>query len=673
MRKVLALSLRSSKYNYDKVIVVGKVSIRIMHFGCDCDDRLLWDLAKHYDGEFDVIAIEPSTFVDAEEIASRIVLRSHLVTGEKLKSTYIPWVLEDLARHDPSMFQKKRIGLICASQQEVFLDFFKEHSSRIYSLDPYLHLKLPFALSGIDQIRSFIPKLGVLKLFGRRRKNKFFPVKKRLSSRFAGFLSSHYFVGNEFLFDLLDKEFLYGKSVILSAYNVGLIEELTRCGVSRIISCLPKKYDVEYLNFAMIEAIMMVSGDSVRTLSLDDIINWVSEHQIKPEVINLRELVPRGSKVNKFAFIIHPLSKDYYFNAPALKPIKPFRSLVGGLLERVTSHLTGIYYGRITGVVSKADGVESEGIIYSVFETPKKMLESSPESIYRKLVAICEAAEREGAEIIGLGAYTKVIGDAGVTVDRLSPIPVTTGNSLSASSTLWAAKECVYKMGFVSSNEQGKATSSAVVIGATGSIGSVVARILARIFCRVVIVARRPSKLLDLRQTILEESPECQVVAASEADPYLEDCHLIITTTSNQSGKRLLDIDRVMPGTVICDVSRPFDVTKEEALTRPDVLVMANGEVVLPGEVKINCELGLSGKVVYACLAETALLSLEGRLESFTLSRNISVEKVKEIYRMARKHGVELAEITGPTGLITDAEIELCREHALARIKERRG
>ncbi len=667
MRKILALSLRSSKYNYDKVIVVGQTTVRVVHFGCECNDRLLWDLAKHYDGEYDIIAIEPSSFSNVEEIGARTIFHSILVAGEKIKNTYIPWVLDDLVRKDPTLFIKKRVGLICASQQMVFLDFFKEHCSRIYSLDPYLHLKLPFALNGIDQIRSFTSKLEVLKLFGRRRKNKFVPVAKKLSSRFSEYMSAHFFVGNEFLFDLLDKDFLYGKSVVLSTYNKGLIDELTRCGVARIISCLPQKYELDYLNYAIVEAIMLASTAEMKPLSLDDIISWISQQNIKPQVINLRALTTTRKAKRKFAFIIHPLSKDYYFNAPALRPLKPFRSIVGGLLERVTAHLTGIYYGKITGIVSQADSVESECIIYSVFETPKKMIESKPETIYRKLIDICEVAEREGAEIIGLGAYTKIVGDAGVTVDRLSPIPVTTGNSLSAASTLWAAKECVRKMGFVSVNQQGKIESAAIVIGATGSIGRVLARILASIFSRLVIVGRRPAKLLELRQVILRESPECQVVAASEADQYLDDCHLIITTTGSQSGQRLLDIQKVLPGAVICDVSRPFDITKEEALTRPDVLVMANGEVVLPGKVKIDCDLGLQGKVVYACLAETALLSLEGRLESFTLSRSISVRKVKEIYKMARKHGVELAEITGPTGLITDSEIDLCREHAEAR------
>ena len=78
----------------------------------------------------------------------------------------------------------------------------------------------------------------------------------------------------------------------------------------------------------------------------------------------------------------------------------------------------------------------------------------------------------------------------------------------------------------------------------------------------------------------------------------------------------------------------------------------------------ITVNLGLHGNVVYACLAETALLAMEGKLESFTLSRNIDYAKVLEIDRLAREHGVRLSHIMGHQGIISEEEFELCRGHA---------
>jgi predicted amino acid dehydrogenase len=62
-------------------------------------------------------------------------------------------------------------------------------------------------------------------------------------------------------------------------------------------------------------------------------------------------------------------------------------------------------------------------------------------------------AEKLGAQIMGLGAFTKVVGDAGVTVARRSrSIPITTGNSYSASGALWAAADAMKRMGLVAAD-----------------------------------------------------------------------------------------------------------------------------------------------------------------------------------------------------------------------------
>ena len=55
--------------------------------------------------------------------------------------------------------------------------------------------------------------------------------------------------------------------------------------------------------------------------------------------------------------------------------------------------------------------------------------------------------------------------------------------------------------------------------------------------------------------------------------------------------------------------------------------------------------IGLPPNVVYACLAETIVLALEGRFENFTVGRAIEWEKVRQIYRLGLKHGMKLAAI----------------------------
>jgi hypothetical protein len=80
--------------------------------------------------------------------------------------------------------------------------------------------------------------------------------------------------------------------------------------------------------------------------------------------------------------------------------------------------------------------------------------------------------------------------------------------------------------------------------------------------------------------------------------------------------------------------------------------------------------IGLPKGVAYACLAETIVLALEGRYETFTVGRNIEWEKVKEIYRLGLKHGMKLAAISGVNGVYTDSDLAKIRELALAKREE---
>jgi predicted amino acid dehydrogenase len=275
--------------------------------------------------------------------------------------------------------------------------------------------------------------------------------------------------------------------------------------------------------------------------------------------------------------------------------------------------------------------------------------------------------------LIGLGAYTKVIGDAGVTVARRAPIPVTTGNSYSAAATLWAARVMVERMGFVTREQRdGLLKMKVMVVGATGSIGRVSAQLLALVAAEIVIVAPRADKLLELRDELRQLAPQTQILVRTDPNEELADTDLIVTATSNQRGQ-ILDILRVKPGAVICDCSRPLDIRPEEAARRPDVLVIESGEIDLPGPVRMNVDIGLPKPSVYACLAETVLLTMEGRYESFSLSRQLQLARVKEIYQLGLKHGAKLSSIRTHEGVLTEDAIERCRTLAAERLGEWQG
>ncbi len=364
---------------------------------------------------------------------------------------------------------------------------------------------------------------------------------------------------------------------------------------------------------------------------------------------------PEPDAVNRFAFVIHPLSVDFIHKDPRFRWT---RFLPDRLVEAVAAYLPPIPVATITGGRSPATGQRIEGYLITLGATPRQMLRHSERFTYRRLGAAARMAQRRGARLMGLGAFTSVVGDAGVTVAREAEIAITSGNSLTVAATLEAAKQALRRMG-----APDLAHGRAMVIGATGSIGSICARLLAQAVRDVVLVSIEPERLAELRRTIERETPGARVATATTAGEQTGACDLIVTATS-AFGQRIIDITRCKPGAVICDVARPPDISPAEAALRPDVLVIESGEVLIPGEVDFGYDIGLPPRTSYACLGETALLAMEGRFEDYTLGRSISIGRVKEIYRLFNKHGFRLAGLRSFGRSVTDEDV--ARRRALA-------
>jgi predicted amino acid dehydrogenase len=348
---------------------------------------------------------------------------------------------------------------------------------------------------------------------------------------------------------------------------------------------------------------------------------------------------------HRFAFVLHPLTVDYVANHPHYAWT---RHLPRHFLEVTAAYMPAKCVGTAKGGRSRATGKPVDGLIYALGATPRQMLTRPPEFTYTRLDAAVRDAAARGARIVGLGAFTKVVGDAGVTVAKRAPIPVTTGNSLTIAATLETAKLTAKRMGWPD-----LARGKAMIVGATGSIGSVCARLLAAAVKDVVLVSIEPPRLEALKRTILEESPDARVETDVSTAPWVGQCDLIVTATS-AFGLRVLDVSQCKPGAVILDVALPPDISAEEAAVRPDVLVVESGEVLIPGPVDFSFDIGLPPHVSYACLAEAALLAMEERFECFTLGRDVAPARVKEIYRLFRRHGFPIAPLRTFGELLTE-------------------
>lgn len=355
--------------------------------------------------------------------------------------------------------------------------------------------------------------------------------------------------------------------------------------------------------------------------------------------------------MKNFAFIIHPIDpkKDVSRKFPLLGKILPVPAI-----NFFSRFFPPLYISHISGCRSVNTGEEIEGWFLACPYTPATMLRLKPETVYKKVIQAGRLAEKLGARILGLGAFTSVVGDAGMTIARALDIPVTTGDSYTVHIAVEAVREGARVMGIQLEN------ATAAVVGATGAIGSVCAELLARDVAELILISRRPDALAQIKERA-EAQGATQVRVATDLD-LLPQADLILTVTS--AVRAIIEPQHLKIGAVVCDVARPRDVSRQVVMQRDDVLVIEGGMVQVPGPVDFGFDFGFPPGKSYACMAETMILAMDGRYESYTLGKDIKLEQVEEMARLATKHGFRLAGFRSFERAVTEEQINRIRTNA---------
>jgi predicted amino acid dehydrogenase len=349
-----------------------------------------------------------------------------------------------------------------------------------------------------------------------------------------------------------------------------------------------------------------------------------------------------------FAFIVHPI--DAKRDVARKYPIA--RYLPDTAIEWFLKHKKPLVLSEIKGIKSPG-GQETHGWFIGCPLTPKMMLELPLEFVYQRIVECCELAEKQGAKLIGLGAFTAVVGDGGKTIAERSPIPVTTGNSYTVATAIDGALEAARLM------EIDPAVSTLAVVGATGSIGRTCAQVLAPSFARTVLIGRDRARTEEAAAIVGHGAEAATDVAAiSSAD-------VVITVTSAEG--EVIQPEHLKVGAVVCDVARPRDVSVRVSKERDDVLVIEGGVVAVPGDVDFGMSFGFPEKTAYACMSETMMLALDDRAESFTLGKDVTVEQVQETREMAKRLGFCLAGFRSFEKAVSPETIERVKKAAARR------
>lgn len=378
----------------------------------------------------------------------------------------------------------------------------------------------------------------------------------------------------------------------------------------------------------------------------------------------------------RFAFLVHPLSTGNYTEFDESLSVFSAKE-IKTLFDRIDGAIEPFVIGK-TSFTSKA-GKKAYGEFICIPRTAEELMEHPKEQIFPELEKAVLLAKERGAKIVGLGAYTSVISKGGRELRNLG-VAITTGNSYTVEAAMEATLEGADRLGVTIGD------SIAAVVGATGSIGRATALLLAEQVSSLILIGnpnnqehswRRLQKVMaeiyqHLNRTVLpsggtiaEFVKNHPLIPAPDADldEYLKFgervagespliytvdlernlplADIVVTATSQVNS--LITPGMLKFGSVVCDMARPLDVSKEVKEARPDVLVIDGGVIAVPGAPDFGWNFGFEKGLAYACMSETMMLALEEMYQHYSLGVDINMENIELFKNLALKHGFKLA------------------------------
>jgi acetylornithine/succinyldiaminopimelate/putrescine aminotransferase/predicted amino acid dehydrogenase len=332
-----------------------------------------------------------------------------------------------------------------------------------------------------------------------------------------------------------------------------------------------------------------------------------------------------------YAFLLHYTDPgDVLHNDPPLAVLRPEE------LHAFTGFAAALPAGLVLQVatVRSAAGAEADGFIIALPMLPEHMARVGRTQVSAEIERAVELAAALGAQVVGLGGFLTPYSRRGLAVTGRGP-SITTGNTLTALMALRA----------IESLRGGDWRQARVaIVGARGSVGALCARLLARKRPeRLLLVGNPDSDPEPLRALAAELCQSGASACATTSLLALRDYGIVLAASG--ASYPLLDKAALSPGTLICDVARPF-AASPQVRARGDLTVIDGGLVALPDRtlrLGLGNLQGLPAGVQLSCLSETMLLALAGVQEDTGVGDDIPLDTADRVAALAQAHGFSLA------------------------------
>lgn len=632
-----------------EIIKLWGETIELQHVSCLGDIGAMAAYIHSFDGRVDAIALEGvatalqlgTEHVDHEE-AEHLLAAATLtpvVDGLGVQAAVERWGVYLADEIEPGLWTRKQVLMVPGLNHSGLIEGLSQFSADMRFADPVVYFGLPGTL-GIGSKESLgAVAQRTLSQLKRYPFNELYPQPDEASNGRGEnlFKWADILAGDIGLIRANAPEKLTGKTVVTPWLSQADLDDLKKREASIVVTVLPNlspdSHFFAHHSAAEIEAILVALLDEKVSGSRREqsYLQQLTELEWQPAI---RYLNPEEARLNRFAYVHQPLTEDLF------QEVYPWtRWIPNGVINRVSPYVPPVFLGRLRQITSPATDFQAEGILLTLGGTPHGLIGRDQRFIQRRLLQAAHLAERLDARLVGVSAYSAIMGEGAELVSHKTDVAVTSGRNLTMAGALEAALQAFNYL------RESDGLPRVMVVNANRPEAAACARYLAPRCEELILVANRPEHLSPLRQEILVKYPQLAVHISNTLGSQMKEIDLVISTLSDLE-KPLgptLDLGRCYPGTVICDLGRPPLLARQAVQQRPDLLVIHGAEFKLPGSPESDIRLGVGANSVPAALAEAALLALEGRFEDFSLDRTPDVERWREIINLAAHHHFELA------------------------------
>ncbi|MFB3918525.1 MAG: hypothetical protein ACE14U_00475 [Candidatus Velamenicoccus archaeovorus] len=297
--------------------------------------------------------------------------------------------------------------------------------------------------------------------------------------------------------------------------------------------------------------------------------------------------------------------------------------------------LPPLIVSEITGFKDKKHR-EIKGITIICFLTAAEIM-ADKKLAAKKVLCATKIAEKAGAKIISLGAFTSIAVHDGFDLVGKTRIGITTGNTFSA---VVAVKNVERAANLLNVDLQ---NSVVAVVGAAGSVGSGCVKYFYGKVKKIVMVDINLKELGNLKQSLGFNKTELQL---SDSLVLIQCADFVIVVTNAVKG--IVKAEHLKQNAIVIDGAYPSNVSVETITSRPDIWVISSAIAKVPG-INLNFNLGLNSEEVHGCLGEALILYSLNRTANYGLGK-VEISFMNEMINAADSLGLEIASFRNALG-----------------------